>query len=598
MHSPAGFCWRAIAQSIMQTLKRFYSLVAPFWLTTRATLLWLLLLLIMSLTLSVVWISVQYNNWSRDFYDALADYFQHASIYDMAVRYLAYTLLFVLVIICGNWLKKQLIIRWRDTMTRQYEQDWLRNHAHYQLNSGLDNPDQRIAEDIRLLIEQSLELLLSLLKNTARFFSFIAILWQLSGVHTFTLSGYTLTIHGYLVWIALAYAALASIVTHRLGHRLHKLNIERQRTEADYRATLLRVRDNSEQIAFYQGSDAEQQRMRQHFQPIVQNWQRLMARELRLESFTTSYFRFSLIIPVFATLPLFLARQVSLGAIMQARSAFGYVLDAFGWFIDAYRQLVQWSSTIERLWEFQHRLQQLPTPDAPCREGHALSINALSIPRPDGSPYFAPLTLTLQAGEWAVLSAASGSGKTTLLRALAGLWPVSQGECRFPVGRALFLPQKTYLPQDTLRQVLCYPQAQLADTVQLITVLEQTGLASLISRLDDKANWSRELSGGEQQRLSLARALLLRPTLLCLDEATSQLDDAAALRLLEHIRTTLPHTIVLAVSHQPAVLDYFTYQIRLTPLAPEEKEGSGSHAIDRSITSPEADSQQVSYLRM
>ncbi|MBN3136032.1 ABC transporter ATP-binding protein/permease [Pectobacterium punjabense] len=582
----------------MQTLKRFYSLVAPFWLTTRATLLWLLLLLIMSLTLSVVWISVQYNNWSRDFYDALADYFQHASIYDMAVRYLAYTLLFVLVIICGNWLKKQLIIRWRDTMTRQYEQDWLRNHAHYQLNSGLDNPDQRIAEDIRLLIEQSLELLLSLLKNTARFFSFIAILWQLSGVHTFILSGYILTIHGYLVWIALAYAALASIVTHRLGHRLHKLNIERQRTEADYRATLLRVRDNSEQIAFYQGSDAEQQRMRQHFQPIVQNWQRLMAREFRLESFTTSYFRFSLIIPVFATLPLFLARQVSLGAIMQARSAFGYVLDAFGWFIDAYRQLVQWSSTIERLWEFQHRLQQLPTPDAPCREGHTLSINALSIPRPDGSPYFAPLTLTLQAGEWAVLSAASGSGKTTLLRALAGLWPVSQGECRFPVGRALFLPQKTYLPQDTLRQVLCYPQAQLADTVQLITVLEHTGLASLISRLDDKANWSRELSGGEQQRLSLARALLLRPTLLCLDEATSQLDDAAALRLLDHIRITLPHTIVLAVSHQPAVLDCFTHQIRLTPLAPEEKEGSGSHAIDRSITSPEADSQQVSYLRM
>ncbi|MFJ5408175.1 ABC transporter ATP-binding protein/permease [Pectobacterium punjabense] len=579
----------------MQTLKRFYSLAAPFWLTTRATLLWLLLLLIMSLTLSVVWISVQYNNWSRDFYDALADYFQHASIYDMAVRYLAYTLLFVLVIICGNWLKKQLIIRWRDTMTRQYEQDWLRNHAHYQLNSGLDNPDQRIAEDIRLLIEQSLELLLSLLKNTARFFSFIAILWQLSGVHTFTLSGYTLTIHGYLVWIALAYAALASIVTHRLGHRLHKLNIERQRTEADYRATLLRVRDNSEQIAFYQGSDAEQQRMRQHFQPIVQNWQRLMAREFRLESFTTSYFRFSLIIPVFATLPLFLARQVSLGAIMQARSAFGYVLDAFGWFIDAYRQLVQWSSTIERLWEFQHRLQQLPTPDAPCSEGHALSINALSIPRPDGSPYFAPLTLTLKAGEWAVLSAASGSGKTTLLRALAGLWPVSQGECRFPVGRALFLPQKTYLPQDTLRQVLCYPQAQLADTVQLITVLEKTGLASLISRLDDKANWSRELSGGEQQRLSLARALLLRPTLLCLDEATSQLDDAAALQLLDHIRITLPHTIVLAVSHQPAVLDCFTHQIRLTPLAPEEKKEAGKHSIDLSVARQEADNQQVSY---
>lgn len=582
----------------MQTLKRFYALTAPFWLTTRATLLWLLLLLIMSLTLSVVWISVQYNNWSRDFYDALADYFQHASIYDMAMRYLAYTLLFVLVIICGNWLKKQLIIRWRDTMTHQYEQDWLRHHAHYQLSAGLDNPDQRIAEDIRLLIEQSLELLLSLLKNTARFFSFIAILWQLSGVHTFTLAGYTITVHGYLVWIALVYAAVASVVTHLLGHRLHKLNIERQRAEADYRATLLRVRDNSEQIAFYQGSDAEQQRMRQHFLPIVQNWQRLMTREFRLESFTTSYFRFSLIIPVFATLPLFLARQVSLGAIMQARSAFGYVLDAFGWFIDAYRQLVQWSSTIERLWEFQHRLQQLPTPEEPLHEGHALHINALSVSRPDGSLYFAPLTLTLQAGEWAVLSAVSGSGKTTLLRALAGLWPTSQGERHFPAGRALFLPQKAYLPQDTLRQVLCYPQAQLADTAPLIAVLEQTGLAALIPRLDDKANWSRELSGGEQQRLSLARALLLRPTLLCLDEATSQLDDAAALQLLEHIRTMLPQTIVLAVSHQPAVLASFKHQVRLTPLEPEKKARTENCIVDLSVPPPAADNQQVAYSRI
>ncbi|MCL6338714.1 ABC transporter ATP-binding protein/permease [Pectobacterium carotovorum subsp. carotovorum] len=579
----------------MQTLKRFYALVAPFWLTTRATLLWLLLLLIMSLTLSVVWISVQYNNWSRDFYDALADYFQHASIYDMAVRYLAYTLLFVLVIICGNWLKKQLIIRWRDTMTHQYEQDWLSNHAHYQLSAGLDNPDQRIAEDIRLLIEQSLELLLSLLKNTARFFSFIAILWQLSGVHTFTLAGYTITVHGYLVWIALVYAAVASVVTHLLGHRLHKLNIERQRVEADYRATLLRVRDNSEQIAFYQGSDAEQQRMRQHFLPIVQNWQRLMTREFRLESFTTSYFRFSLIIPVFATLPLFLARQVSLGAIMQARSAFGYVLDAFGWFIDAYRQLVQWSSTIERLWEFQHRLQQLPTPEEPRHEGYALHINALSVSRPDGSLYFAPLTLTLQAGEWAVLSAVSGSGKTTLLRALAGLWPTSQGERHFPAGRALFLPQKAYLPQDTLRQVLCYPQAQLADTARLIAMLEQTGLAALIPRLDDKANWGRELSGGEQQRLSLARALLLRPTLLCLDEATSQLDDAAALQLLEHIRITLPQTIVLAVSHQPAVLACFKHQIRLTPLEPEKKAHTENSIVELSVAPPAADIPQIAY---
>ncbi|MDQ5891327.1 MAG: vitamin B12/bleomycin/antimicrobial peptide transport system ATP-binding/permease protein, partial [Pseudomonadota bacterium] len=260
--------------------------------------------------------------------------------------------------------------------------------------------------------------------------------------------------------------------------------------------------------------------------------------------------------------------------------------------------LVQWSSTIERLWEFQHRLQQLPTPEEPRHEGYALHINALSVSRPDGSLYFAPLTLTLQAGEWAVLSAVSGSGKTTLLRALAGLWPTSQGERHFPAGRALFLPQKAYLPQDTLRQVLCYPQAQLADTAPLIAVLEQTGLTALIPRLDDKANWSRELSGGEQQRLSLARALLLRPTLLCLDEATSQLDDAAALQLLEHIRTMLPQTIVLAVSHQPAVLASFKHQVRLTPLEPEKKARTENCIVDLSVPPPAADNQQVAYSRI
>jgi putative ATP-binding cassette transporter len=240
----------------MQTLKRFYQLISPFWFVRSAALHWLLFLTIVGLTLSVVGISVLYNNWSKDFYDALADYFQHASVATLALRYAGYTMLFVLTIACGNWLKKLLLIRCRRDMAQRFEQMWLMGSAHYRLSmtGEPDNPDQRITEDIKLLIEQSLELLLSLVKNIARLFSFIAILWQLSGVHTLHISnGYAVTIHGYLVWIALGYAAVSSVLAHLFGRRLHGLNVAQQRAEADYRATLLRVREHGESIAFIAG---------------------------------------------------------------------------------------------------------------------------------------------------------------------------------------------------------------------------------------------------------------------------------------------------------------------------------------------------------
>lgn len=552
----------------MQTLKRFYQLISPFWFVRSAALHWLLFLTIVGLTLSVVGISVLYNNWSKDFYDALADYFQHASVATLALRYAGYTMLFVLTIACGNWLKKLLLIRCRREMAQRFEQMWLMGSAHYRLSmtGEPDNPDQRITEDIKLLIEQSLELLLSLVKNIARLFSFIAILWQLSGVHTLHISnGYTVTIHGYLVWIALGYAAVSSVLAHLFGRRLHGLNVAQQRAEADYRATLLRVREHGESIAFYRGEETEKMRMQQCFLAIARNWRRLMGQEFRLDTFTTLYFRFSLMIPVFAVLPLYLSRLVSLGAIMQARAAFGYVLDAFGWFIDSYRQLARWSATVERLWEFQRSLQCLPaSPAIPCA-GDALNISRLTVRHCDGSALFPPFTASLSPGEWAILSAPSGSGKTTLLRTLAGLWPAASGQWSLPAGDILFLPQKAYLPQDTLRRVLSYPLAQTPDTPQLRHVLTLVGLPALYVRLDEAHDWSRILSGGEQQRLALARALLLRPALLCLDEATSHLDDAAAIDLLGLLQQALPETIVLAISHQPAVFELFEHHWVLAP---------------------------------
>ncbi|ACS87091.1 ABC transporter ATP-binding protein/permease [Musicola paradisiaca] len=552
----------------MNSLRRFCQLVAPLWLSRGALWLWLLLFATISLTLSVVWISVQYNNWSKAFYDALADYFRHASIRALALSYLGYTALFVLVVVCGNWLKKLLMLRWREQMTQQFEQQWLQHHAHYRLQlmpgGAPDHPDQRIAEDIRLLTEQSLTLLLSLLKNTARLLSFLAILWHLSGVQTITLGDWQLTVPGYLVWIALGYALVGSAVTHWLGAPLHHVNARLQQVEAGYRGTLLRIHDHSEQIAFYQGQKAERQRMQRHFSAIVASAFQLMGRECRLESFTTSYFRLSLIIPVFAVLPLYLLQQVSLGAIMQARAAFGYVLDAFGWFIDSYRELARWSATVGRLWELQQQLQQLPPCPTPQRRGEALIADRLQLRSPQGHALLEPVSLCLQPANWCQLQGASGSGKTTLLRALAGLWPFSAGSVIHPAGEVLFLPQKPYLPQGTLRQLLSYPSPHTPHDDQLQAVLQQVQLPHLVPLLDCEHPWSMRLSGGEQQRLSLARALLQKPALLCLDEATSQLDDDSAHWLMRELRRQLPHTIVLAVTHQTVLTALFDTTLATT----------------------------------
>lgn len=550
------------ATFFMQSFKRFYQLIAPCWLHPREWFLWLLLLTLIALTLGVVWISVQYNNWSREFYDALSDYFQHTSVGMLALTYAGYTVLFVAFIISSNWLKKLLIIRWRQKMSLRFHHLWLRRHNHYRLSlhAEPDNPDQRIAEDIRMLVEQSLGLLLSLLKNITRLLSFIFILWQLSGALSFTVAGHNVTLHGYLVWVALGYAFISSLLAHWIGRPLHQLNIDRQKNEADYRVSLLRIRENSEQIAFYGGERAELRRVHRHFSAITRNWQRLMSQEFRLDTFTTSYFRLSLMIPIFAVLPLYIAKKISLGGVMQARAAFGYVLDALGWFIDSYRQIVVWSATVERLWQFEQGLVALPAkPKSPRQPGKLRCCNLVAL-HAHGAPLFNPINLDLQHGEIIAITGASGCGKTTFLRVLSGLWPYSRGVYIPPTGKKIFVPQKPYLPEDLLTHVLTYPSLAKVSNEQLEICLKRVGLHHLCQRLNERQSWSSILSGGEQQRLSFARILLNKPDLICLDESTSHLDDMTGIELIRVIRSELPQSIILVVSHQKAVIDSLLFQ--------------------------------------
>lgn len=566
----------------MKTLRRFLRLAAPFWFARCQWREWLLLAAVVGCSLAIVRVSVLITDWNKTFYDALAA-FDGAAMPALVGEFLLYITLVTAFVAIGNWLRKILLFRWRSHLTQQFQQHWLGRSRHYRLQleqgGGPDNPDQRIAEDIFLLSEKSIDLFKYFLMNATKLGAFIVILWQLSGVQTFRLFGQNIVVHGYLVWIALIYSAACTLATHLIGRKLQPLNVERQHREADYRATLLRVRDHAEQIAFYRGETAEQSRLNRRFEAVRRNWRELIGRELRLETFSAAYLRLSMFIPIIATLPMYLAHTLTFGDMMKARSAFPNVQDGFGWFMDYYKRIIEWASVVERLAGFQVALnglddepQKQPAQKQPAPEGHGsgarLEVSHLTLHTACGEhTLLHNVSLTARAPEWLLLEGRSGIGKSTLLRALAGLWPYYQGSFQIR-GRSLFLPQRPYLPHDSLRAVLAYPYAAAPDNEAVARVLWQVGLPRLLT-LDPDAEheWHKILSGGEQQRLSLARALLHRPQILFLDEATNQLDDPSAAELMAVLRRELPDVLCIGISHQSHIQALFGRRIALAAYA-------------------------------
>ena len=559
----------------MNILKKFFRLARPFWTGAQSRIQWLMLAVLIGFTLCSITISVWIAAWDKRFYDALAA-FDGASMPSLIVEYLGYMAMIIGCIVCGDWLQKRLIFRWRTHLTEQFQQNWLEGHKHYRLRltGEPDNPDQRIAEDIYLLADKSIGLFRSFINNIAKFSAFVAVLWKLSGVQAFNIGGRDITIHGYLVWVALIYSVISTLIAHLVGRKLKNLNIDRQHREADYRAALLRVRDHAEQIAFYNGGEAETGRLKQRYLRIRDNWRRLTNCEFRQETFWAAYVRISIFIPILATLPMYLAKTMTFGDMMQTRTSFARVQDSFGWFTDSYRRLIEWAAVVERLSGFQTALEQVekegrsaarPAPALTLnnhRQSGILVLQNLTVHTQTGSPLLTDINLEAHAPEWVLLEGRSGIGKSTLLRALAGLWPYYQGSFALD-GSLLFLPQRPYLPADTLRHTVSYPHPACQDDRLIQTTLEQVGLGCLKDNLDEPYEWHGILSGGEQQRLSLARALLHKPQILFLDEATNQLDGESALTLMQVLKQNLPDTLVIGISHQPEIQALFGRRIGL-----------------------------------
>ncbi len=524
-----------------------------------------------AIELSIVAINVMLNQWNNRFYNALQERNWDAFVYEIGffcILATAYILLAVYQLYLTQWLQ----IRWRRWMTRQYLGHWLAGANHYRmqlLGDAADNPDQRISEDINLFIDRTLTLTVGLLSAIVTLCSFVIILWTLSADAPLHLFGTSFAIPGYLVWAALFYAVVGTTLTHLVGWPLVSLNFRQQRFEADFRFNLVRVRENSEQIALLGGETAERDRLLDRFGRIVANWLAIMQRTKRLTFLTAGYSQVSVVFPFIVISPAYFAGAIQLGGLMQTASAFNSVQTALSFFVTAYRQLAEWRAVIARLEGFNIAVEKgqiaataKPVIEVVPHEDKArIAIDDLLVRLPQGKPLVAARDVTVAKGESVLVTGPSGSGKSTLFRALAGTWPFGAGTVAVPrTASVMTLPQRPYFPIGTLAAAVTYPnEPGTFSAERLAEVIAAVGLPDLAQRLDEEAHWNRMLSLGEQQRLGIARAILQAPDYLFLDEATASLDEPAEAALYQLLarrlaaRPSSPSVIVRRCMHSIGV---------------------------------------------
>jgi putative ATP-binding cassette transporter len=540
----------------------------------------------------MVYINVLFNQWNNAFYTALQDKNQTVFLQQL-IRVCWLVGIFIFFAVYQLYLSQMLEIRWRRWLTDRYLRAWLADGAYYRLQlvaPETDNPDQRIAEDVRLLISHSLGLLVGGLRAVVNLIAFVAILWVLSGTLSVSLGWFAVALPGYMVWVALLYASTGTWITHRIGRPLVGLNFDKQRCEADFRFGLVRFRENTEGVALYRGEEDEFRGFRERFAAVVVNWWKLMRRQKRLTYFTSGYGQAAWIFPSIVAAPRYFRGELALGGLMQTVGAFGQVQDSLSFFVQSYTQIAEWCSVVERLSGFEQALQHVRVQAAVGDGVHRangddtrLTLKGVDLQLPDGRPLIANVNLSLLRGDTVLLGGSSGSGKSTLVRAIAGIWPFGRGEILEPShGRLLFLPQKPYLPIGTLREVVSYPMpAGGADDVTLREALAAVGLSRLAGRLDEVGHWALQLSPGEQQRIAFARALVQKPEWLFLDEATSAVDEASEVRLYGLLRERLPGTTLFSIGHRANLRRFHNRQLVVQP------SGSGPASIVEMTATPE-----------
>jgi putative ATP-binding cassette transporter len=562
-------------KSLFSTVALIWRLGSPYFKSSEDR--WagrILLGAVVTIELGLVAIDVLINQWNARFYNALQDKNWDAFIYELGY-YCVLAVIFIVLAVYQLYLNQWLQIRWRRYMTDRYLERWLNSSNHYRmqvLGDAADNPDQRIAEDIQKFVEQTLNIGIGLLSSIVTLGSFVFILWSLSAQAPLLLFGSDVPIPGYLVWAALLYAIAGTWLTHLIGRALIRLNFNQQRYEADFRFNLVRVRENSEQIALLTGETAERQRLLHRFGFVVSNWLLIMTRTKRLTAFTATYNRAATVFPYVVVSPAYFSGAIQLGGLMQTASAFGSVQQSLSFFVSAYRLIAEFRAVIARLDGFQaavetsRRVAETPPVIEVARQNVAnVAIKQLDVRLPAGQPLVEADGISVAPRERVLVNGPSGAGKSTLFRAIAGIWPFGKGSVTIPRDAHLMvLPQRPYLPIGTLHAAVAYPaQPEQFDREAMREVLAAVGLPALAERIDEDAHWNRMLSLGEQQRLGIARAVLHRPDYLFLDEATASLDEPSEALLYKLLFERLPACAIVSIGHRSTLNAFHTRRLEL-----------------------------------
>jgi vitamin B12/bleomycin/antimicrobial peptide transport system ATP-binding/permease protein len=480
------------------------------------------------------------------------------------------------------FLTQRFMLRWRAWLTDRLTGDWLDGKAYYRarfIDDTIDNPDQRIQQDIDIFTAgvgplpntpnntSESTLLFGAISAITSMVSFTAILWNLSGTLTLPIVG--VEIPRALFWIGLVYVLFASVIAFWIGKPIIWLSFNNEKYNAAFRYALVRLRDASEAVAFYRGELAERTGLRRLFAPVVANYKRYVNRMMGFYGWNLSMSQIIVVAPYVLQFRRFYDAQITLGDMTQSASAFGSIQDGLSFFRNAYDQFAGYRAAIIRLHglvvanEEARALPELTT--TPCVDG-AVQLHDVEVRTPDGKQLIKPLDMRLEVGDTLVITGPSGSGKTTLLRSLAELWPFTSGTLTRPCGpnETMFLSQLPYVPLGDLRAVVSYPRKEgTIDDETLRRTLHKVALPHLVSRLDEVLDWAKVLSPGEQQRIAFARILLTKPMVVFCDEATSALDEGLEFICYNLVRTELPDTILVSVSHRSTVEQHHTHELEL-----------------------------------